>query len=301
MLETESVILKAPQFIPASVYSVTFLNLNIKKAYAELCSVLDSFSPGLAAVVNKPLLPSGPQGEPGVQLKTDIIDHLGSQMVTAQTIKKPFSQSAMSTEYLVALAANNPRALEKSMSLLHSKTTFSDKEARRELLGHTIYLINPLAVSPFFQPGMTPMQDPVPAAAQVPKFAFTVTDTHLIFGVESAVERAVRTLSTTQAVSLGSAKWFNSAKLAIPVGLACLEDNSASGELLWWMMKQGDQRRPLFPFRFGQHKILELFNFSLLPQFDAVRKYFGVSVFYGVSRPDGFLFEFKDIYPADKG
>ena len=42
-----------------------------------------------------------------------------------------------------------------------------------------------------------------------------------------------------------------------------------------------------------------LFDFSLLPEFDKVRKYFGVSASYGVSRPDGFYFEFKHIDSAE--
>ncbi len=43
----------------------------------------------------------------------------------------------------------------------------------------------------------------------------------------------------------------------------------------------------------------DLVDFSLLPDFDAVRKYFGISTFYGVSRPDGFLFEMKYLAPID--
>jgi len=41
----------------------------------------------------------------------------------------------------------------------------------------------------------------------------------------------------------------------------------------------------------------DLFDFSLLPEFETVRKYFGSSVSYGISRPDGFFFEFKYLNP----
>ena len=41
----------------------------------------------------------------------------------------------------------------------------------------------------------------------------------------------------------------------------------------------------------------DLFDFSLLPEFDAVRKYFGLSAFYILSRQDGFFFEFKYLNP----
>ena len=40
-----------------------------------------------------------------------------------------------------------------------------------------------------------------------------------------------------------------------------------------------------------------LLDFSLLPEFDDVKKYFGVSAFYGISRQDGYFFEFKYMNP----
>ena len=305
MLEVESAVLRAPRFIPASTYSVTFLNLNIKKAYNELYSILYNFSPAAAAMMHAIDLPDSPDGEPGLQLK-DVVEHLGSQIVIAQSTNKPFSSSSMPTESLVALAVVNPRALEKSLSLLHSKMIApNNPEARRELLGHTIYLIS-LPALPFFKAPVTPMQDPAgPTVPQMPTMAFTVTDTHLIFGVESSVEQAIRTLSSTEVVSVGSATWFNNAKSAIPsvVGLACLQNDAASGELFWWMIKESGKAKAsaistgTASFRFGPQEVGKLVNFSLLPEFDAVRKYFGLSAFYGISRPDGFFFEFEYLNP----
>ena len=202
--------------------------------------------------------------------------------------------------------------LLKNLCRLHSKMIApNNPDARRELLGHTIYVIDTSALLPTFLPGgRTPMQMTAePVMPQMP-MAFTITDTHLIFGVESTVEQAVRTLSGTKDISVGSAKWFTSAKdLAIPsvVGLACLQDNAASGELFWWMMKEGNKALwgSAVPavgsgsIKFSPQGFSELVDFSLLPQFDAVRKYFGSSVFYGINRPDGFFFEFRDLNPGD--
>ena len=149
-----------------------------------------------------------------------------------------------------------------------------------------------------------------PVMPQMPALAFTITDTHLIFGVESTLEQAIRTLSSTRDVSVRSAKWFTSAKnLAMPsvVGLAFLQDNAASGELFWWMMKEGNKAlwSSAVPavgsgsIKFSPQGFSDLVDFSLLPTFDTVRKYFGSSVFYGISRPDGFFFEFRDLNPPD--
>jgi hypothetical protein len=53
----------------------------------------------------------------------------------------------------------------------------------------------------------------------------------------------------------------------------------------------------LFPNLMFSQGGKELFDFNLLPEFEAVRKYFGSSVSYGVSRPDGFFFEFRYLNP----
>jgi hypothetical protein len=308
MLETESASFNLPLFIPASTYSVTFFNLNIKNAYDELYSILYSFNPRYVAMMQAMDLPDSPDGEPGLKLKSDVISHLGSQIVISRSVNKPFSNSSMPTESLIALAVNDRKTIEKSLSLLHSKLLAPNKpDARRELLGHTIYLLGPSAL-PFFTPGMTPMQARSESnAPQTPTLAFTVTDTHLIFASEPAVERAIRALSSTEALSVGPVKWFTSAKSAIPsvVGMAALEDNAASSEIFWWMVKQSSkaessaaQAGPAST-KFGSTGISELVNFDLLPQFDAVRKYFGLSAFYGISTPEGFFFEFKYISPTE--
>jgi len=308
ILEVESAVFNIPSFIPESTYSVTFFNLNINKVYDELYNILYSFNPQYAAMLQMLDLPDSPEGEPGLKFKSDIISHLGSQIVLSQSVNKPFSISSMPTESLVALAVNDRNALEKSLSILHGKIIApNDPDARRELLGHTIYLLSSSAL-PFLRPGMTPMQVPSESnAPRTPTLAFTVTNTHLIFASEPVIERAVRILSSADASSVSSAKWFTSANSAIPsvVGMAALEDNAASSEIFWWIVKQSGKTGSSAvtagsnAIKFAPAGISELVNFDLLPPFDTVRKYLGLSAFYGISTPEGFFFEFKDISPTE--
>ena len=130
----------------------------------------------------------------------------------------------------------------------------------------------------------------------------------------------MRALNSTESISLGSAKWFNRAKSTIPsvMGLASLQNNAASGEFFWAglrkLKKQASKSKDpdsdtvvgvgvkpgsLFPQLMFSQAGSDLFDFSLLPEFDVVRKYFGLSAFYGLSRPDGFFFEFKYLNPLD--
>jgi hypothetical protein len=329
MLEIESAPIRTPRFIPDSAYAVSFLNLNIKNAFSELGKILNSFSPQLAAIMYMPLIPASPQGEPPVQIKTGVIDHLGSQIIIAQSISESVSGDDISRPEasLIAIAIENRSALEKSLSLLHSKILAANKpDASRQLLGHTIYLLDfqgflPGLMSPPTQPMQNPYgrgapQRPIPI---MPKFAFTVTDTHLIFSQESSVEKAIRMLSSSQNVSVDSSRWFNIAKSTIPslAGMVTLQNDTASGEYIWSEMRNISERTKnkkkeksiemgvgvrsgsAFPKMMFSQMGTDLFDFSLLPEFEVVKKYFGLSALYGISRPDGFFFESKYLNPPD--
>ncbi|UCC99803.1 MAG: DUF3352 domain-containing protein, partial [Phycisphaerales bacterium] len=310
LLEVESAPLRMPQFISPSSSSVSVFNLNIKKAYAELGNILGKFSPQMAAMLYMPLLPPGPQGEPPLQLKGDLIDHLGSQIVLAQSIGKLDSaggaaapaggQPLAAQKTLAAIAIGNRNALEKSLSTLHSKMIVpGNPDSQRQLLGHTIYTVDVSGFLPFLGGGQrAPMRAAaMPGVPKAPPLAFTVTDTHLILGGEATVEQAIRALGGGQTESIDAAKWFRQAKASIPsvVGLAGFQDVAASGELVWSMMRQaqkkdeganapqggqigvGMQSGSLIPNLMFSQGGQEMFDFSLLPEFDAVRKYFGLS------------------------
>jgi hypothetical protein len=175
------------------------------------------------------------------------------------------------------------------------------------------------AEKPVLQQALSGQNPPV--SLPIPKAAFTITDTHLIVGFEPAVERAVRTLSAGGTTSAEFAKWFDKAKSTIPdvVGLAGLENDVVLAEILWKTMKKNAGSKPSKTdttstespgsvgisvglssgLMFSQGG-LDLFDPALLPEFDAVRKYFGLSTYYIITRPNGFFQEFKYIDPAQQ-
>jgi hypothetical protein len=71
-------------------------------------------------------------------------------------------------------------------------------EARRELLGHTIYSVDLSGLLPMLRLAgeKTDAGACRPQLAKMPTSAFTVTDTHLIFASEYVVEQTIRTLSS---------------------------------------------------------------------------------------------------------
>jgi len=310
MLEMRSDPVRVPRFVPASACSVSFLNLDIKRAYDELCSIIYGFDPTTALLLQQPIPGTGSDSEPGISIRPDIIEYLGTEVGIAQSVNKPFSKDKEPTDIYIAVSVNNRAALEKSLSLIHKRLIApNNPEPTRELLGYTLYLIGPAGVPVLG--GSVPMVEAGPqrATPKGERLAFTITDTHLIFGPEPAVERAIRTLGGAENEPVSTAKWFNIAKAAVPsvVGSAGFEDNAASGELLWWMLKENGKSRRASSMGMGPAAAVmagpgawDFADFSLLPEFDAVKKYFGLSAGYGISRPDGFFFEFKYLNPQGK-
>jgi hypothetical protein len=308
ILEAESEPLRLPSFVPAETYRLNVININAAKAYTEILSVMTAFGPGVASVLYTPLVPASPDGQPAVMLKEDIIDHLADPIIIAQYLKKPFSENQFPVEYIIAVATTNRSALEKSLAACHSRIIAADSpDARRELLGQTIYLIKPDRL-PFFRgPGslepLARLDAPAPGEEQrrtidVPILAFTVTDTHLICGTESSVEKAVRTIRSGE--SLADTPWFSRAKAVLPArtGMAGLIDAKAGIEFLWWLLKQSKKdpgsaglAAPTASYIISDFDL----DFTLLPDFEKVSTYFGLAASYIISRDDGFFIEVKGI------
>jgi hypothetical protein len=286
----------APRFLPESAYSVTLANLDMKKVYEEIYKIVASMGPGAAAALTMPLVPATQDGQPGITFKSGIIDNMGTGLVVAQSLNKPFEAGKSPGETLVAIAVDNRTALEQSIERIHAMYVGSrDPESKRELLGHTMYLMS-LPGLPFFGGGMQQMQEAPAMAQQAAKLAVTVTDTHLIMGEEGAVEAAIRVIGGSGAVSVGSKEWYRRCGGAVPgvAGVVGYEDLGASMEILWWMVKQtGTAGVSPFSMMMGDAEMGKIVDFGLLPPFEEVKKYFGVSAGYGVSRADGFYFESK--------
>lgn len=301
ILDAKSSVLRAPKFLASDIYQAMFFNLDIKKAYDEIYSIANSFSPMYAAAMLAPVCPASPDGRPAIMLKNDIIDHMDSQVIITQSITKPFSKGINPVQYLFAVSVNNRGALEKSMSLLHSTFLASnDPDASRELLGCTIYTLDP-AATPFFGSGVRPLQETLGTPSQQrKKLAFTITDSHLIMGLESTVEKCIRTLKNGSSATLGSAKWFNRTKSSIPpAGFIALENNATAMELLWWMMREYGKKKftNLAPLA-NKLKFQDFMTPELLPEFKDIKKYFGSSQMHVISKPQGFYFEFSDLNPV---
>ncbi len=316
MLDIKSSPLQAPKFFPTDATSVFFLSLDVKQLFEELVATLNRFSPQYAAIAQMPFIPIDPQNGLFGDIKSAIIDNLGTDLAVAGKVSKSGSAldpAATLSEMVAAMTVGNRANLEKALGAVHGMMlSQGNPEMRRELLGHTIYRVNLAEVMGGESEQAMPMAAGVgPASPPTPILAFTISDSHLIVGSEASVERAIRAMAGADAGTLDSAVWYRRARAAIPalVGMAGLSDMAAAGGHMWQQLREMDALAK------GDHSELQLgmssagpqflfagpdglFDFSLLPEFDKVRKHFGLTAAYGISRQDGFFFEVKLLEPT---
>ncbi|MDO8303528.1 MAG: hypothetical protein Q7T18_09825 [Sedimentisphaerales bacterium] len=302
MIEPQNAPVQVPRFIDASGVSLSVFNISIKNVYEELLKIMSGMSPGLATAMNAPLAPADEKGQGKVELKKDILDYLGSGIVVAASIKKPFAAGADPTKTITAIAITDRAAIEKSLATLHGFLSQGKTDTKRELLGHTIYVTEMDGLAFMTNGGKQPLADVAQKQQlSMPKLAFTVTDTHLIFGTEDNVAQAIRLLSNKESGSLTTAPWFVRAKAALPdsVGMAGLSDSRTYGEYLWWVLKENAKKKSsvnsMDPMQMAASGLDGFADFSLLPDFNAIKKYLGVSAQYLVSRPDGYYFVLQQL------
>ncbi|MBN1125820.1 MAG: hypothetical protein JXA82_12495 [Sedimentisphaerales bacterium] len=311
LFEMKSRPFSAPGFLSAEACSVTFIHWDVNTAFDEIFRMLSSMQPMFAALLVSPLTPVQQDGSGGIQLKRDIISHIGSQIIVAESLNKS-SNEIGAADILICVETTDRARLEAALGALHSQYIATGKsDTQREFLGHKIYTIE-LPRGLFDMPGteqpMTLAENEMTVGLTASaKLAFSVTDTHLLFGEEAQVENALRALQDRDFKSIVSMDWYRTAQSRMPGAgaLASMTNNTMYWEHLWELFRSGRYEKSTLGFILqmqGEQSeaIRKLFDFTLLPQFNVVRKYFGISISHGQCKDDGLEFEFESIDSASR-
>ena len=120
-IEPQNASMQLPRFLDTSSSAINFYNISIKNIYDELVKMMNTISPGFAAMMNMPLYQGDENGKGKIELRKDILDYLGPQITLASSIKKPFVAGSDSVKMLTAIAVTDRAALERSLATLHSR------------------------------------------------------------------------------------------------------------------------------------------------------------------------------------
>lgn len=253
----------------------------------------------------------GDGGRPPVNLRNDVIGQTSDPLIFTTRIKKPYDQPGSSSS-LLAVGVRNSQRLRDALGRIHG--TFlaqGNPETHRKLHDSTIYLIP--GSGQFLRAMLNPQGLGAGGAAM--SLAFSVVSDQLILGVEEDVEQAIRDFQSDSFESLTSDPMFQRVTRHLPsqAGLFYYENSRDHTEQTWWMLKNIAREKPAtdeeITLQLGvgiestsglsNSQLLFLqgltgyLDFSTLPDYESVKKYFGAAIGYVKNIDEGIYAEFK--------
>jgi hypothetical protein len=256
---------------------------------------------------------AGEGGQPAVQLRDDVLAQMGAPVLFTWQMEKPYTFDS-ETKFLVGLSVKDATRLDGAVGRIHQAFLGGQPESRREMLNHTLYLL-PSGPSGMESEDEEDTGNPAIAAAQAKEesMALSVAGDTLVFGPVDEVEQAIRNQQKEPQNSLLNDPMFRYAKDSLP-SQACLfvyQNNRLNSEITWAALKQlgkdlakqdasDDQEGSWNPMLMALQKIKAYVDLNKLPEFKAVEKYWGASVGYMQSRPEGLYWESTTLRPPQQ-
>lgn len=244
-------------------------------------------------------------GKPPVNLRKDVLAQMSGPVVVTNRIDKPFTD-ADSSKTLLAVGARDRVVLDTALGRIHDAfIAQGDKDLRRELRNITMYMMpgSPLA-----------MMVPFPMGGGREMSAFAVPGNHFVFGSVGIVEQFIRSLNRKNVQNIATDPMYQYASRYLPAQASMFfyQNGQISTEAAWVQVKEAAKKQaakakddqsddefemhvsgnPMFTMVEG---LKEHCDFTMLPDFSAVKKYFGPSVGYIIGVEDGIYGEITSL------
>ena len=271
----------APDFVPADVIKFSRFRLDGKQAWADLQKLLANLQPQALAMLNSAvdMANSGAQQkEPGFDLRNDLFGNLGDDIIT--WTKPPVGDSikALSNPPGIALIATpNPEKMIHAIQILGALAAPQESAAPREFHGHKIHAI---AMRPARGPGGTSVpQPPLLLSSAAGYLAFT-TDPGALEEFLRRTEAPGKSLRENAALTEAAAHIGGTGK-----GMFTYQNQRETMRMTFKLFKNAAGSDPAL--NLVPANIREWADFSLLPEYEKVSKYFYLSVVGGGGNSEG--------------
>lgn len=275
----------APMFVPADVVKFSRYRIDGRQAWNDLEKMLANLSPQMLAGVNSAIdlaNTSAQQKDPSFDLRKNLIANLGDDIINYA--KAPVGDTIADINKqpsIVLIATPNPDQMIQAIRVIGSLAAPQDSAAPREFRGHKIYSI-----------AQRSQRGPNGAVTPAPLLVSSGSGYLALSADAGILEEFLRNGD-------GSAKPLRE-NAAIAEAAAHI---GGMGTGLFTYQNQRETMRTsfkIFKTAAGDEMAMKLiapavrewFDFALLPDYDRVAKYFGISVLNGGSAGDGLLLKF---------
>ena len=272
-----------PAFVPADAVKFSRIRLDGKQTWAELQKMLTAVSPQVLAGVNSAIdMANGfaKMKDPGFDLRTALFGNLGDDIISYQ---KPFAGDSLAAlsnpPMLYLVSVSNPDAVITGLKTIAGLATPQDATTEpRDFLGRKIYAVK-LAPAPVAL-GAPATPRSLYLAASSSGYLALSTDTALVEEYLRRVDGSGKPLAENTALQAAAQHVGGAGG-----GMFGFENQRATMSAAFKVFKRAtstDASLNMFPPAFR-----EWLDFSLLPDYELVQKYFDISVFAGSANADG--------------
>lgn len=288
-----------PPFIPAEVVKFQRGRFDGPKTVATLEKMLQEISPQLSDSWNF-LVKNGEdamkQTDPNYNLRQDLFGNLGDDFIAYSKAPRGTSLAELdSPPSLLALASPNPEQLLRAVAgLLVIRSSEALTPKVREFLGRRIYSIG--------LPVATPPGGPVVSPATL---SYAASGGYVVFSTDASTLEEFLRSGESPGRSLRETAGLADAAQRVggqSTGLFTYENQNEALRLLFeWLRKSAAApKRPpdasllvnSIPFAGPERSVRDWMDFSLLPEFPKVAKYFSFSVWAGSANAEGLTYQF---------
>ena len=289
-----------PPFVPADAVKFQRFRLDTQKAWNTLENMLMDISPRMAGGLKLIVDTAGKDKDPDFDLRKELIGNLGDDIITFQKIPRSNTLSGLSSPPSIFLLGSSnaeklAAALKTIASLLPPQLT-NIKE--RELLGRKVYSLA--------MPGANP-----DGSLSQRNFSYTASGGYLAMSTDDALLETYLRSSDNTGKALRDSAGLNDAAQKIggmSTGLFGYENTSETLRVTLEALKNDsgmlEKMLALAPFaaRFNGNDgkgLKDWLDFSLLPPFEQIAKYFYFTVYSGSANADGLNYKlFSPTPPA---
>jgi hypothetical protein len=275
-----------PSFVPADAVKYVRWRLNVARSYKELEAMLNNLlPPQIMAEVNMFIGMAGKDKDEHYDLKSELLNNLGDDLISySKATKGNTLDDLKSSPTLFLLASPNPDKLAAAIKVVMSLVDQGAPITDREFLGRKIYTAAP------------PQADGKAAPAGL---GFSASGGYLALSADTSILEEYLRSSDSKAKALSDMPGLAEAAQKVggtATGLFGFENESQTLRPVFDILrKQSFTMQDLLGAPIPDPAVAEQLesvrqwaDFSLLPPFDAVSKYFYFSIYAGSFAPDGF-------------
>ncbi len=292
-----------PTSVPADAVKFSRFRFDLGQAWASLEKLITEMSPAAAGTFKLIIDSAGKDKDPNFSLRTSVLENLGDDVVTYQkSARTPTLADLNSPPSLTLIASPRPEQFTAGLKALASTILpQASRMKEREFLGRKVYTLN-LPQGGRRERGAPPTPDRT--------LSFTASGTYVAIATDASIleeylrgnpEKTLREVPGLAAAAdkvggMGTGLFgFENQKETTRTVFETLRKESGSlANLLGNSPIAGR-----LGMKDDKNKFKEWFDFSLLPPFDQVSKYFGISVYAGSVTADGI--QFKAYAPTPPG